>query len=457
MSCPHILAVPYPAQGHVIPLLELSQCLVKHGCRVTFVNTEHTHNRVMNDLHEKNSIGGENQIHLASIPDGLEPWEDRNNLSKVMEVTRKVMSEKLEELIEKINREKDGKIICVIVDGTAGFTIPVVEKMKIRKVVFWPCAVASLALFYNIPKLIDDGIIDKDGTPVKKQIIQLAQNIPKIDSTKLIWTSLGSEDLTSHKRMFELLYNNIEASKAADYLICNSVYDLEPEAFTLVPNILPIGPLLPSIRRHSSGSFWAEDSTCLKWLDQQQPHSVIYVAFGSFTVLDKTQFQELALGLELTNRPFLWVVRPDITDEANEAYPDGFQERVAGRGQLVGWAPQQKVLSHPSIACFFSHCGWNSTLEGVSNGLPFLCWPYFADQFIDESYICDLWKVGLKFNKDESGIITKEEIKSKVEKVLGDESVKARALELQEAALKSVKEGGYSERNFKKLIEWIKA
>ncbi|KAJ0099473.1 hypothetical protein Patl1_21774 [Pistacia atlantica] len=402
MSRPQILAVAYPAQGHVIPLLELSQCLARHGFRVTFVNTEHTHNRVMNDLQEKNSIGGENQIHLASIPDGLEPWEDRNNLSKVMEITRKVMSEKLEELIKKINREEDEKIICVIVDG---ITIPVAEKMKIRKVVFWPAAVATLALFYNIPKLIDDGIIDKD-----------------------------------------------------DYLICNSVYDLEPEAFALVPNILPIGPLLGSTRQgNSAGSFWPEDSTCLKWLDQQQPHSVIYVAFGSCTVLDKTQFQELALGLELTNRPFLWVVRPDITDEANEAYPEGFQERVAGRGQLVGWAPQQKVLSHPSIACFFSHCGWNSTLEGVSNGLPFLCWPYFADQFIDESYICDIWKVGLKFNKDESGIITKEEIKNKVEKVLGDESVKARALELQETALKSVKEGGQSDRNFKKLIEWIKA
>lgn len=163
MSRQHILAVPYPAQGHVIPMLELSQCLVKHGFRVTFVNTEHTHNRIMKNLQEKNSIESENEIHLASVPDGLEPWEDRNNLSKVMEITCKVMSEKLEELIEKINREEDEKIICVIVDGSAGFTIPVAEKLKIRKVAFWPAAVASLALFYNIPKLIDDGITDKDG------------------------------------------------------------------------------------------------------------------------------------------------------------------------------------------------------------------------------------------------------------------------------------------------------
>ncbi|KAJ0100327.1 hypothetical protein Patl1_21700 [Pistacia atlantica] len=139
----------------------------------------------------------------------------------------------------------------------------------------------------------------------------------------------------------------------ADCLIRNSIYDFEPVAFTLVLSILPIGPLLVSNRQ--------------------------------------------------VNRPFFWVVRPDITNGANEAFPEGFQDRVANRGQMVGWAPQQK------------------------------CWPYFAD---DESYICDIWKVGLKFNRDESGIITREEIKTKIDQVVGDENLKARALELEEIALK---------------------
>ncbi|KAB5516448.1 hypothetical protein DKX38_027096 [Salix brachista] len=104
----------------------------------------------------------------------------------------------------------------------------------------------------------------------------------------------------------------------------------------------------------------------------------------------------------------LWVVRPDITEEINEAYSEGFQERVAARGKIVGWAPQQKVLSHPSVSCFLSHCGWNSTMEGVSNGMPFLCWPYFADQFLN-------------------------------------------------GTLQNVEEGGCSSRNFKNFVEWMKA
>ena len=87
--------------------------------------------------------------------------------------------------------------------------------------------------------------------------------------------------------------------------------------------------------------------------------------------------------------------------------------------------------------------------------LNFLCWPYFSDQFLNESYICDVWKVGLRLNKNETGIITRREIKSRVEQVLGDEDFKAKALKLKEMAISSVKEGGQSDKIFKNFIEWI--
>jgi UDP:flavonoid glycosyltransferase YjiC (YdhE family) len=287
-------------------------------------------------------------------------------------------------------------------------------------------------------------------------MIELAPTMPAMDTANFVWACLG--DFTTQKIIFDLMVKTNEAAKMADRIISNSAYDLEPGAFSFAPNILPIGPLLASNRLGDQlGYFWPEDSTCLKWLDQQPPKSVVYVAFGSFTVFDKTQFQELAQGLEISNRSFLWVVRPDITTETSDAYPEGFQERVATRGRMVGWAPQQKVLSHPSISCFLSHCGWNSTMEGVSNGVPFLCWPYFADQFLNETYICDVWKVGLKFDKNKCGIITREEIKNKVETVIGDEKIKVRAAELKRLATQNVGEAGYSSENFKNFIEWIKS
>lgn len=235
--------------------------------------------------------------------------------------------------------------------------------------------------------------------------------------------------------------------KLADLTICNSAFELEPAAFSAIPEVLPIGPLsASSMPRNKAGNFWSEDSSCLSWLDQQPACSVIYVAFGSFTIFDQTQFQELALGLELTHRPFLWVVRPDITIDTQVGYPDGFQDRIGIRGKMVGWAPQEKVLRHLSVACFLSHCGWNSTTEGVSNGVPFLCWPYFADQLSNEPYICDVWNIGLGFEKDAGGIIRQDEIARKVE-LLFNGNYKARAMELKLKVLTSVQQDGMDEVN----------
>ncbi|KAF2313626.1 hypothetical protein GH714_012486 [Hevea brasiliensis] len=249
-------------------------------------------------------------------------------------------------------------------------------------------------------------------------MIQLAPAMPAMNSANLIWTCVG--DLTTQKIIVDVSIKNNNAVKVADWILCNSAHDFEPGAFTLAPKILPIGPLLAGSREGDSvGHFWPEDSNCLKWLDQQPLKSVIYVAFGSFTIFDKSQFQELALGLEISCRPFLWAVRPDITSDTN-AYPEGFQERVATRGQMVEWAPQQKVLSHPSIACFLSHCG------------------------------------GIDVNRNEVGSSC-EKIKNKVEQVLSDENITARAAEFKEKAMKSAREGGYSCKNFNNFIAWMKA
>ncbi|KAL2465178.1 UDP-glycosyltransferase 83A1 [Abeliophyllum distichum] len=158
----------------------------------------------------------------------------------------------------------------------------------------------------------------------------------------------------------------------------------------------------------------------------------------------------MALALELSDRPFLWVVR------SNFANPDGFLERVAERAKIVEWAPQEQVLSHSSIGCFVSHCGWNSTMEGLSMGVPFLCWPHFLDQFHNQHYICDTWKNGLRLNADENGLRSRHEIKTKIEMLFADPSIKANALKLKEMAHRSVSESGSSSQNFETFIDHLK-
>ena len=279
--------------------------------------------------------------------------------------------------------------------------------------------------------------------------------MPSVSTENLVWVRAGNQ--AAQKHIFQLMVKNTKSMQITEWVLCNSTYELEPAAFSLAPEVIPIGPLLASNElEYSAGHFWPQGLNCLKWLDQQSPCSVIYVAFGSITTFSPTQFQELCLGLEQSNRPFLLVVQPDIKEGIKSAYPEGFEERVADRGRMVGWAPQQKILSHSSVACFISHCGWNSTMESVSNGIPILCWPHFADQFLNRSYICDVWKVGLGLEQDGSGVITQGEIRNKIEQLLNDEQLKARAASLKEKIQVGNGQGGLSKNNLDSFIRWIK-
>ncbi|GFP90402.1 UDP-glycosyltransferase 83a1 [Phtheirospermum japonicum] len=446
---PHVMMVPLPVQGHVIPLLELAQCLAKHGIRITFVNTDIIHDRIINSLSGEEKDAIDNRIRLVSVSDELKPGE-RSIPGKLTEMVYKMMPRKIEELIREIDfaEGEDGKISCVVYDQGLGGVCEIAKKLGVGTAAFSPAAAALVVLSFNIPKLIEDGIVDHQGTPLKHQIIQFAPTMPMISPSDFVWNRL--QILAVEKQMFNIMTQNNEPTLSADRLICNSTHDLEPGAFALAPQIIPIGPLLASNRLgHSSGHFWPHDPSCLKWLDHHPPGSVIYIAFGSSTIFNKPQFQELALGLENSNRPFLWVVRPENRELLDQV--------SLTRGRVISWAPQQKVLSHASIACFVSHCGWNSTVESVSNGIPIMCWPYFADQFINQSYICDVWKVGLKFEKDNNGIVTCDEITRKINQLLDEDGMfKERALYFKGLISSGAREGGDSYKNLRSFISWIK-
>ncbi|KAJ3695806.1 hypothetical protein LUZ60_001183 [Juncus effusus] len=181
----------------------------------------------------------------------------------------------------------------------------------------------------------------------------------------------------------------------------------------------------------------------------------VYVSFGSVAKLNQNQFEELGLGLELSKMRFLWITRPDLTDANNHNFLRLFEERVKQQGKTAQWCNQKKVLAHPSIACFVSHCGWNSTMEGVKNGLRFLCWPYFCDQFANRDYICDVLKVGLPVVKNENGVVTKENIRSSLIELMENDEMKERAEKLKGIVNKSIVEGG-SFKNLKNCVQAIK-
>ncbi|MED6218442.1 hypothetical protein PIB30_026666 [Stylosanthes scabra] len=448
-----VLVLPCPLQGHVNPMMILSQRLVEKGCNIIFVNTEFIHNKVLSPMgNQEAGVTGGSSIKLVSIPDGLGPDADRNNLGELFGSMLNNMPAMLEKLIEYLRLKGGVTVSCIVADFVMAWALEIANKIGIKGVLFNPASTAMLALQCSIPKLIDDGIIDTHGLPITQKRFQLSPTIPPMN-TELIWWANISDSITQ-KKIFKVIVHCMQTLELTEWWLCNSTPEIEPGASSFIPKLLPIGPLLRDVAEEKSlGQFWEEDHSCISWLDQQPHGSVIYVAFGSITLFDEKQFKELALGLDLTNRPFLWVVRKDSDSSNNVSLPSEFR---GNRGNIIGWAPQEKVLSHPAIACFISHCGWNSTIEGLSNGVPFLCWPYFADQFFNRTYICDELKVGLGFDSDENGLISREEIKVKVEKLLGDENIRLMAHEVKKKLRKEIDDGGRSSENINKFIKWLK-
>ncbi|KAJ4723638.1 Glycosyltransferase [Melia azedarach] len=203
--------------------------------------------------------------------------------------------------------------------------------------------------------------------------------------------------VTSLNQQMKAINEKIHLAELSSYgVIINSFEELEPAYVTEYKKIKQdrvwcIGPVslqnrdyLDKAERGNKASI--DEPKCLvNWLDSKNPSCVIYACLGSLCNLIPSQMIELGLGLEASNRPFIWVIRDVETSEELQKWviEDGFEERIEGRGVLIwGWAPQVLILSHPSVGGFLTHCGWNSTLEGISAGLPLLTWPLFGDQLV---------------------------------------------------------------------------
>ncbi|MED6190921.1 hypothetical protein PIB30_110728 [Stylosanthes scabra] len=164
MNTPTVLVLPFPAQGHVNPMMCLSHKLVEHGCNIIFVNSDFNHKRVVSSMENNDkSDSSSSPIKLVSIPDGLGPEHDRVNLGELCVSMLNTMPSKLEKLIQEIQLNEGIKVICVVADVTVGWGLEVARKMGIKGAYFWPASASMFGLQHNAPKLIADGILDSDG------------------------------------------------------------------------------------------------------------------------------------------------------------------------------------------------------------------------------------------------------------------------------------------------------
>jgi len=248
-------------------------------------------------------------------------------------------------------------------------------------------------------------------------------------------------------------------------VLINTFQDLEEKTLEYLKdnnsNIYTIGPLhllsryFPEKEKGfmSIGSnLWKNDSQCLTWLDKWEPNSVIYVNYGSITIMTEHHLKEFAWGLANSKLPFLWITRPDLVMDGSIVLPQEFIDEIKDRGFITHWCIQEQVLSHPSVGVFVTHCGWNSTLESISAGVPMICWPFFAEQQINCRYICLTWRIGMEINQDAK----REEIsKLAKEMIKGEKGMKMRqnCLQLKKKAIRAIEVRGSSHNDFYKFVK----
>ncbi|PWZ08562.1 Scopoletin glucosyltransferase [Zea mays] len=219
-----------------------------------------------------------------------------------------------------------------------------------------------------------------------------------------------------------------------------------------------VGPVSLPLPPAAAGT--SESPPCIRWLDSRPSCSVVYVCFGTYAAISEDQLRELALGLEASGEPFLWVVRAD-----GWTPPEGWEQRVGERGMLVrGWAPQTAVLDHPAVGAFLTHCGSSSLLEAAAAGVPMLTWPLVFDQFIEERLVTDVlgigervWSGARSTRYEERELVPAEAVARAVARFLEPggpgEAARGRARDLAVKAHAAVAEGGSSSSDLHRLID----
>lgn len=247
-----------------------------------------------------------------------------------------------------------------------------------------------------------------------------------------------------------------EEVKKADFILHNTVYELESETLSALNTIQPnyaVGPI--SFSKNLSAytvcrSLWSE-SDCSGWLQSKPPDSVLYVSFGSFLQASKKSVEEIAHGLLLSQVSFIWVVREDAD------LPSGFRDEIKERGMIVPWCDQIRVLSNPAVGGFLTHCGWNSVLESIWCGVPMICYPLDYDQPMNRKLVVDDWRIGINLCKGEC--VEREEVSEKTKDFLNGGVSERLRQEMKKVSAKlqaALESDGSSEANFDRFVKDLK-
>ncbi|XP_058109376.1 UDP-glycosyltransferase 76B1-like [Magnolia sinica] len=439
----HLVLFPCPFQGHITPMLQLATILHSKGFSITIVHTQ---------FNSPNPSNYPN-FNFEPISDGLSVDQaQKENVMALVTLLNVNCHGPFSDLMAQMLSEEDPRdpIACIVSDAVMHFTQSVADHFKIPRIILRTSSALSFITFDAFPLLREKGYLPiqdpQSETPVSELPPLRIKDLPNISTD-------------SSETLYQVVAHTNNVTRNSSGIIFNSFEHIEEAALVKIRQDFPmplflIGPL----HKYSSGSsssLLPHDHSCMVWLDKQAPGSVIYVSFGSLACMEKKELVEIAWGIANSGQPFLWVVRSGLVrGSASAEMPDGFEEETRGKGLVVKWAPQKEVLAHPSVGGFWTHNGWNSTVESICEGVPMLCWPCFGDQKVNARLVSHVLKVGVQL---ENGL-EREKIGWAIRRLMVEkegEEMRNNARKLKDKADLCLKKGGSSYESIDRLVNCI--
>ncbi|CAN0846376.1 Scopoletin glucosyltransferase [Linum grandiflorum] len=443
------------AQGHMIPIVDMARLFSRRGVKSTIITTPLNALLFSHKIKRDAEQGLRIQTHIIDFPENVNAIKSPDMLFPFF-MSMHAFRQPVEQLL------KLWKPDCIVADLFFPWATQSAHSLGIPRLFFNGTSSFAICLMHCFTRQQPWKGVESDSEPF------VMPGLPhRIEFTKLqlppFWKGLEMRDLINRSE---------ETSFGA---VVNSFHELEPgysEHYREVVGTKAwfIGPLSLSnkgstLEKAERGKTAAIDGhECLRWLDCREPNSVLYICFGSMSDIPDAQLLEIAAALEASGQGFIWVVKRDSEEEKDQEWlPEGFEERMEGKGLVIkGWAPQVLILDHEATGGFMTHCGWNSTLEGVAAGVPMVTWPLGAEQFLNGRLVTDVLRVGVGIGceewsrEDRKMVVGREEIERAVSEVMvGEdaEEMRERAMELKVKAVKANEEGGSSYSDLKSLLE----
>ncbi|XP_028800808.1 7-deoxyloganetin glucosyltransferase-like [Neltuma alba] len=470
---PHAVLIPYPAQGHINPMLKLAELLLFRGFFITFINTEFNHKRLLKSRGLK-VLDGLPDFRFETIPDGLPPPANDNvtqDIPSLCESTTKNCLLPFQNLLARLNDSASQELIpqvtCLVSDCLMTFTVEAAEAFGLPVVLLCPASTYSFLAAVHYRNLVERGLVPlKDESYLTNGYLEKEIDwIPGMRNIKLKELPSFVRTTDPNDLMVNFIIKEMERAQRASAICFNTFNELEGEAAKALSSIFPnplytVGPfplLINESPQHNplpslDLSLWKEDTQCLDWLETKEPRSVVYVNFGSITIMSPEQLYEFAWGLANSKKPFLWIIRPDLVNGGSVILSSEFLSETKERGFIANWCEQEKVLNHSSIGGFLTHCGWNSMTESICAGVPMACWPFFGDQQTNCRYACKEWGIGVEIDNN----VKREEVEKLVNELMEGEKgkkMRQKCLEWKKIAEENTQPGGSSFINLEKVIK----